>query len=69
VALVTGGGGGIGGAIATALAGDGHAVAVADLRLESARETARRVVAAGGRAAPFQVDVTDGGTVAEAVAA
>jgi 2-hydroxycyclohexanecarboxyl-CoA dehydrogenase len=68
VALVTGGGGGIGGAIAAALAADGHAVAVADLRLEAARECAQRVVAAGGRAAPFAVDVTDGGSVAEAIA-
>jgi 2-hydroxycyclohexanecarboxyl-CoA dehydrogenase len=68
VALVTGGGGGIGGAIATALAADGHAVAVADLRLEAARVSAKRVAAAGGRAAPFVVDVTDGETVAEAIA-
>jgi 2-hydroxycyclohexanecarboxyl-CoA dehydrogenase len=68
VALVTGGGGGIGGAIAAALAADGDAVAVADLRLGAARESAERIAAAGGRAAPFEVDVTDGGTVAEAVA-
>jgi 2-hydroxycyclohexanecarboxyl-CoA dehydrogenase len=68
VALVTGGGGGIGGAIAAALAAEGHAVAVADLRLTAARATAERVAAAGGRAAPFEVDVTDGRTVAEAIA-
>jgi 2-hydroxycyclohexanecarboxyl-CoA dehydrogenase len=68
VALVTGGGGGIGAAIATALAADGHAVAVADLRLGAARESAERVAAAGGRAAPLEVDVTDGGSVAEAIA-
>jgi 2-hydroxycyclohexanecarboxyl-CoA dehydrogenase len=68
VALVTGGGGGIGSAIAAALAADGHAVAVADLRMSAARESVERVAAAGGRAAPFEVDVTDGGTVAEAIA-
>jgi 2-hydroxycyclohexanecarboxyl-CoA dehydrogenase len=68
VALVTGGGGGIGAAIAAALATEGHAVAVADLRLEAARESAERVAAAGGRAAPFEIDVTDGGTVAQAIA-
>jgi 2-hydroxycyclohexanecarboxyl-CoA dehydrogenase len=68
VALVTGGGGGIGAAIAAALATAGHAVAVADLRLEAARESAERVAAAGGRAAPFEIDVTDGVTVAQAVA-
>jgi 2-hydroxycyclohexanecarboxyl-CoA dehydrogenase len=68
VALVTGGGGGIGSAIAAALAADGHAVAVADLRIGAAHESAERVAAAGGRAAPFEVDVTDGGTVADAIA-
>ena len=68
VALVTGGGGGIGAAITTAFAADGHAIAVADLRLEAARENAERVAAAGGRAAPLEVDVTDGGSVAEAIA-
>jgi 2-hydroxycyclohexanecarboxyl-CoA dehydrogenase len=68
VALVTGGGGGIGAAIATAFAADGHAIAVADLRLEAAQENAERVAAAGGRAAALEVDVTDGGSVAEAIA-
>jgi 2-hydroxycyclohexanecarboxyl-CoA dehydrogenase len=68
VALVTGGGGGIGGAIAVALAADGHSVAVADLRLGAARESAERVAAAGGRAAPFEIDVTDSGAVTAAVA-
>ena len=68
VALVTGGGGGIGAAIATAFAADGHAVAVADLRPGAARESAERVAAAGGRAASLEVDVTDGGSVAEAIA-
>jgi 2-hydroxycyclohexanecarboxyl-CoA dehydrogenase len=68
VALVTGGGGGIGGAIAAALAADGHAVAVADLRLAAARDSAERVAAAGGRATSVAVDVTDGAAVAEAIA-
>ena len=36
VALVTGGGGGIGSAVAASLASDGNAVAVADLRLAAA---------------------------------
>src|SRR5690242_6344564 len=64
VALVTGGGGGIGAAIAGALASDGHAVAVADLRLAAAEEAADRIA---GRALPVEIDVTDGGAVAEAV--
>jgi 2-hydroxycyclohexanecarboxyl-CoA dehydrogenase len=68
VALVTGGGGGIGAAIAAALAADGHAIAVADLRLEAAGESAERVAAAGGHAASLEVDVTDGGSVAQAIA-
>ena len=68
VALVTGGGGGIGRAIAAALAADGHAVAVADLRMDAARASAERVVAAGGRAVPFEVNVTEGRTVEEAIA-
>jgi 2-hydroxycyclohexanecarboxyl-CoA dehydrogenase len=34
----------------------------------AARESAKRVAAAGGRAAPFEVDVTDGGTVRDAIA-
>jgi 2-hydroxycyclohexanecarboxyl-CoA dehydrogenase len=65
--LVTGGGGGVGSAVAAALAADGHLVAVADVRVEAARETAERVVADGGRAAPFEVDVTDRPAVSEAI--
>ena len=69
VALVTGGGGGIGGAIAAELAAGGHAVAVADLRAAAAGEVADALVAGGGRAAPVEVDVTDGESVARAAAA
>jgi 2-hydroxycyclohexanecarboxyl-CoA dehydrogenase len=67
IALVSGGGGGIGRAISLALAADGRAVAVADLRLDAAVETAAAVEAAGGRAVAVQVDVTDGASVAAAV--
>lgn len=68
VALVTGGGGGIGGAIARALAGDGRAVAVADLRIDAAVESAEAVARSGGRALAVEIDVTDGAAVTEAVA-
>jgi 2-hydroxycyclohexanecarboxyl-CoA dehydrogenase len=65
--MVTGGAGGIGRAIAIDLARDGRAVAVADLQLEGATETARAIEAAGGRARAVSVDVTDRGAVADAV--
>lgn len=68
IALVSGGGGGIGRAISLALAADGRAVAVADLRLDAAAETVTAVEKAGGRALAVQVDVTDGASVDAAVA-
>jgi 2-hydroxycyclohexanecarboxyl-CoA dehydrogenase len=67
IALVSGGGGGIGRAISLALAADGRAVAVADLRAGAAAETVAAVEEAGGRALAVQVDVTDGASVAAAV--
>lgn len=60
VALVTGGASGIGRALCSALAADGVTVIAADLDLDGARETAARIVAAGGRAEGSQVDVADG---------
>jgi NAD(P)-dependent dehydrogenase (short-subunit alcohol dehydrogenase family) len=57
VAVVTGGGSGIGRALSLALASKGAKVAVCDLNLASAEETVRRVVAAGGSASSHQVDV------------
>ncbi|MSO79462.1 MAG: SDR family oxidoreductase [Acidimicrobiia bacterium] len=59
VALVTGGGRGIGRGIATALAAEGAAVAVNDLHRDRADEVASEIVAAGGRAASAIADVTD----------
>jgi len=69
VALVTGGGGGIGRAICLDLAADGRAVAVADLRLDTAEETASAVSDAGGRALAVELDVTSGDSVAAGVEA
>ena len=68
VALVTGGGSGIGRAIALALAAVGRAVAVADVRIEGAEQTAEAVAAQGGRALAVEVDVTDTGSVAAGLA-
>ena len=58
-ALVLGAGGGLGGAIALALAREGAQVAAADLDFEAAQRTARAVEAAGGRAVPLKWDLGD----------
>jgi 2-hydroxycyclohexanecarboxyl-CoA dehydrogenase len=67
IALVTGGGGGIGRAIARALAADGRAVTVGDLDPDAARETVSAVEDSGGRALAVDLDVTDTGSVNAAV--
>jgi 3-oxoacyl-[acyl-carrier protein] reductase len=59
VAIVTGGARGIGCAVATALAREGAAVAVADLDEQGASATAAGIAAAGGQAVDIGVDVTD----------
>jgi NAD(P)-dependent dehydrogenase (short-subunit alcohol dehydrogenase family) len=58
-ALITGGGAGIGRATALKFAAEGAAVAIADLRLAQAEETAQLVAKAGGRAIALVADVTD----------
>lgn len=67
-ALVTGGGSGLGRAMCLRLARGGAQVLVADIDLDGAEETVRRVEAAGGRAAARLVDVTDTRSVDDAVA-
>jgi 2-hydroxycyclohexanecarboxyl-CoA dehydrogenase len=68
VALVTGGGRGIGRAVASALAADGRAVAVADIREAEAKETAAAIESLGHTAVPVVLDVTDSRSVTEGVA-
>jgi NAD(P)-dependent dehydrogenase (short-subunit alcohol dehydrogenase family) len=58
VAVVTGGGNGLGRATALRFAEEGAAVVVADLLDGPAEETVRLIEAAGGRATPVSVDVT-----------
>jgi 2-hydroxycyclohexanecarboxyl-CoA dehydrogenase len=69
VALVTGGARGIGRAICLALAADGRSVAVADVRVSEAAETAAAVEALGRRGAAVELDVTDGNSVRDGVRA
>ncbi|MGM0583921.1 MAG: 7-alpha-hydroxysteroid dehydrogenase [Pseudomonadota bacterium] len=59
VALVTGGGAGIGRAIAATFAGAGAAVVVSDLKAETAEAAAAGIEAEGGRAVGVACNVTD----------
>ena len=69
VALITGGGGGMGGAQARLFASEGAAVCVADLSLAKAQAVADEIAAAGGRALPVALDVQRLDQWAAAVAA
>jgi len=69
VALIAGGGGGIGGAGAEALGREGAAVVCADIDPAAAEASAARLRAVGGRAAGIALDVRDRAAVDAAVAA
>jgi NAD(P)-dependent dehydrogenase (short-subunit alcohol dehydrogenase family) len=68
VALVTGGGSGIGEAIATTLAQAGAGVAVADLSQESATRVAESIRGCGGKAQPIQMDIANPASVEAGIA-
>jgi 2-hydroxycyclohexanecarboxyl-CoA dehydrogenase len=63
VAIVTGGAGGIGRAIAAALAADGRAVALGDLRATDPERAASELAADGVRAIGVALDVTKASSV------
>ncbi|WP_369956421.1 (S)-acetoin forming diacetyl reductase [Levilactobacillus brevis] len=67
VAMVTGGGQGIGEAISKRLANDGFAVAIADLNLDNANKVVSDIEAAGGKAVAVKTDVSDRDSVFAAV--
>ena len=67
VALVTGGGRGIGAATAELLAERGAAVAVVDLELSVAKDIAERIKATGGNAVAISADVVNRSDVRSAV--
>jgi NAD(P)-dependent dehydrogenase (short-subunit alcohol dehydrogenase family) len=67
VAIVTGGGGGIGGATARALAREGASVLVVDVNEASAESVARGIQEAGGEAVSFPADLSEEGEVTAAV--
>jgi 3-hydroxybutyrate dehydrogenase len=63
-ALVTGGGGGLGSAIALRLAADGARVTLADIDAARMEPVVERIRAAGGQAEAWQLDLSDGAALA-----
>jgi 2-hydroxycyclohexanecarboxyl-CoA dehydrogenase len=66
--VVTGGGGGIGGATCQRFAAEGAKVAVFDINAAAAERTVAAIAAEGGKAAAFACDITDHEGVRSAVA-
>jgi len=68
VAIVTGGGGGIGGATCKRFGAEGSNVAVWDINADAAQATADAITSAGGTAQAFACDIGDFDAVKQAVA-
>jgi len=66
-ALVTGGGSGLGRAIAAGLASSGASVAVSGRDIRKLRETVSMITKAGGRACAIEMDILDTDSVNDAV--
>lgn len=66
-AIVTGGGSGIGRDLCLRLAQEGSEVAIFDLNLAGAEETARSIVETGGKAKAYEVNIADRAAVDAAV--
>ena len=58
-AVVTGGGSGIGQAIALRFAAQGAAVCILDISRDQAQQVAEQIIAAGGRSSAYACDVSD----------
>jgi len=69
VAMITGGGQGIGRAMAHAFAGSGAIVAIADVQAEHASAAAEAIRTEGGHALAFPTDVTSPESVSDLFAA
>ena len=59
IAIVTGGGSGIGEAISKKLASEGANVVVADIKLDAAENTVKEIIENNGKAFAFKVDITN----------
>jgi 2-hydroxycyclohexanecarboxyl-CoA dehydrogenase len=68
IALVTGGGSGIGEAICKVFASEGAMVAVSDINSETAAKVVRDILKNGGTAKSYELDVTIGANVRAVVA-
>jgi NAD(P)-dependent dehydrogenase (short-subunit alcohol dehydrogenase family) len=68
VAIVTGGGGGIGSAICRRFAAEGAFVVVTDMNGDAARVVVDEIVASGGSAAAIGTDISDGHACARLIA-